>query len=553
MSCINDRLRLPGKPASEFQNKNARDQNAQIYNQFEPFQSTQSAINCRCKCHKSEKTSWRLAYLRYIVGSAVITYRGQPGRPCTRASCLGHQKGCSYRGMHLVYHLPAWLARAALTASLTSTGAAAGPHIAFGLRVRNRIGAEESHRSKICSAILDGDIEATRRLLEARCPSFYDLIGEHDAPPLTFAIYKKEPAMVKMLLQAGADPFQETQDSANIDRSPLGMVFRYSVTAGHKEEEIVRLFDLEDYIEEAEFKPLQLAIMGKLQIDLAKALRKPQYLADIDYRALNGFTALDIAVMRNDMEAVKLVISAGADVNAKDEKTPLDRACMSNKFEIAELLLEAGASVTNRDYEGWTALGSVCATPCSGKDETLGQVRLAAMLLRYGADCSARINSGLVSLNLAIAMGKRELSEFLLSRGADINTVDYYGLTPLLWTVMEKNYDGLQIVLEHDADLLVRDKSGEGVLHRIARFSQTSEIHLFTRTRTKNKLRALDMAERNQEGKTPLDLLAERNPDKELLEAFAELAECVEQLDGWASDLDEAGQSDDEFVDALES
>jgi len=556
MSRIDDRLRPPGESVSEFQNKNITDQTTQSCNQLQLYrvQSPQSAINCRCKCHRPEKTSWRLAYLRSIVGSAVITYRGQPGRPCTRASCLGHPKGWPCRGMHLVYHLPAWLARASLTAALTSAGAAAGPHITFGLRVHNRIGAEESHRSKICSAILDGDIEATRRLLEARCPSFYDLIGEHGMPPLTFAIYKKEPAMVKMLLQAGADPFQETQDSVSIDRSSLGMVFRYSVTAGHKEEEIVQLFDLEGYIEEAELKPLQLAIMGRLQIDLAKALQKPQYLADINYRALNGLTALDIAVLRNDMNAVKLLISAGVDVNAKDEqRPPLDLACMSNRFELAELLLQAGASVTNRDYQGWTAIGNVCAARCSGRDETLGQVRLAATLLRYGADCSARANDGLVPLNWAIVMGKRELSEFLLSQGADINTVDYYGLTPLLWTVMENNYDGLQTVLEHDADLLVRDKSGEGVLHRIARFSQPREIHLLTRTRTKNKLRALDMAEWNQEGKTPLDLLAERNPDKALREAFDELAKCVEQLDGWTSDLDEADQTDDEFVDALES
>lgn len=546
LSRIDDRLRLPGKQVEEFQ-----------HYKLEPYESPQSGVSCRCKCHKPEKTSWRLAYLRYIVGSVIITYRGQSVRPCTRASCLGHPRGCHYRGMHIIYHLPGWLARASLTASLTTAGAAAGPHITFCLRVHNRIGAEEPHRSKICSAILDGDIEGLRRLLESRCPSFYDLVGERGAPPLTFAIHKKDPAMVKMLLQVGADPFQETQDSFGINRSPLEVVFRYSVTAGHKEEEIVRLFDLDGYIDEAELKPLQLAIMGKLQIDLSKALQKAQYLAHINYRARNGFTALDIAVLRNDREAVKLLISAGVDVSARDEKLfmypALDRACMSNRFEVAELLLEAGASVTDKNYEGWTALGNVCATLCSGKEETLGQVRLAAKLLQYGADCSARANDGLVPLNWAIALGKRELSELLLIYGADINTVDCYGLTPLLWTVMENNYEGLQIVLENDADLLVRDKSGEGVLHRIARFSQPREIHLFTRTKTRNKLWALDMAERNQEGKTPLDLLAERSPDQKLREAFDELVGCIEQVDGWTSGLDEPDQSDDEFVDALES
>lgn len=534
--------------------KRTRDQEGDV--QIRPRQdwyAPQTSINCRCRCHIPDKTAWRLAALRSFLGSAMITFRGQSGRPCNRSLCSGHPKGWPWREVHLIYHLPDWLARASLVTSLSTTSAGNSPQVAFQLRVYNRVAPSYASNSRLNWAIDRGDVDEVRRLLEARCPSFYDLIGDYGRSPLAFAVNERHAEIVKLLLQAGADQYQETQNGGGINTSPIGIAFRYTLTGSPADEAVARLFDLDPFIEECDFKPLHLAIMGTLHLDLSRALQQPQYLSDINYRSLNGLTALEIAVLKNDIKAVQALIWAGVDVNAKDEKTskcpPLERACLHGRYEVAEMLLRAGASVTDQDYGGWTALFAAAAA-CVGAPDPKAHARLAKLLLRHGSDLSVRVDGGLVALNWAIAGANREMADILLSHGADINTADDSGFTPLLWTIMDINLPGLETALDSGADLHLRDKTGEGVLHKLATHGTPESIYIFTRTKTKYRLRTLDMSAPNRDGKTPLELLLERNPSKELREAFDELADCVEHVEDWPSECE---FDDDEFVDAQES
>ena len=56
------------------------------------------------------------------------------------------------------------------------------------------------------------------------------------------------------------------------------------------------------------------------------------------------------AVKQNDVEAVRALIKAGADVKAKNakERTPLMEAVKQNNVEIVRILIEAGANVNER-------------------------------------------------------------------------------------------------------------------------------------------------------------------------------------------------------------
>jgi len=96
---------------------------------------------------------------------------------------------------------------------------------------------------------------------------------------------------------------------------------------------------------------------------------------DVDAKAI-GVTALLLAAYRGHAEVVALLIEAGADVDAKDERglmwlftrdgrdrlrdnrdrTALMLAAREGHLEIAKLLIEAGADVDARDEHDRTAL-----------------------------------------------------------------------------------------------------------------------------------------------------------------------------------------------------
>jgi ankyrin repeat protein len=69
----------------------------------------------------------------------------------------------------------------------------------------------------------------------------------------------------------------------------------------------------------------------------------------------DGSTALRYAAMYSDKEVINLLISYGADVNAKDEKhtTPLHQGAMLNNIEAAKALVEHGADIFAKNFHDY--------------------------------------------------------------------------------------------------------------------------------------------------------------------------------------------------------
>ena len=69
--------------------------------------------------------------------------------------------------------------------------------------------------------------------------------------------------------------------------------------------------------------------------------------------AINGDTPLELAVQKDDIERVKILINSGADIHVTDEygDTLLDRALFTDRIEIAELLKSKGAKAPNYEEE----------------------------------------------------------------------------------------------------------------------------------------------------------------------------------------------------------
>jgi len=80
--------------------------------------------------------------------------------------------------------------------------------------------------------------------------------------------------------------------------------------------------------------------------------------ADVDARAEEGSTPLHYAAYKGHVETVKLLLEAKASVTVKDNQgsTPLHYAAYKGHVETVKLLLEAKASVTVKDNQGQTPL-----------------------------------------------------------------------------------------------------------------------------------------------------------------------------------------------------
>jgi len=98
---------------------------------------------------------------------------------------------------------------------------------------------------------------------------------------------------------------------------------------------------------------------------------------------------IQVAIISDNLEAVKQHIKAGTDINKKDAmsgSTPLITAASFGKNKIAQVLIDAGADLTPKNNDGATALHTA-AFFC--------QVEIVRLLIDAKADKTAKNNFGM--------------------------------------------------------------------------------------------------------------------------------------------------------------
>jgi ankyrin repeat protein len=228
-------------------------------------------------------------------------------------------------------------------------------------RVKNRgdqqnTSKENSAADNFLSAATSGDLTAIQAALDTGAdPNTRDAQGR---PALQLATIKKHPAVVKALLEKGADP--ET----------VG-------TAAHA----------------PHFTPVQLAASNGDNPTLQVLL---DHGANIDAQnADSKHTALFLAVQKNRTDTVKLLLERGADANRRGARgyTPLIQAATKGQTAIAQLLLEHGANPDlAEDQSSWTALMMAAVRADAGTVE---------VLVNHGADINVTDPKGKTALDVA--------------------------------------------------------------------------------------------------------------------------------------------------------
>jgi len=144
---------------------------------------------------------------------------------------------------------------------------------------------------------------------------------------------------------------------------------------------------------------------------------------------LAGATPLLFALDQGNYKIIELLISEGADVNAKTDTgfTALMCSSVIADYQAVEVLIKSGASINTKGKYGFTALHCSVATP---------QDKLKKTLLKYNRKYTASHH--------------RKVIEFLISNNANVNAQADNGMTPLDIAVSE-NPQVAGILIKHGA------------------------------------------------------------------------------------------------------
>ena len=195
--------------------------------------------------------------------------------------------------------------------------------------------------------------------------------------------------------------------------------------------------------------------------DIGKAISLINSGADVNYKNGLGYSVIHHAISSGNAELVELLISKGADVNAKGQfdRTPLHFA--GNK-SMAEILLAHGAYVDAQADQGETPLHWAAGSGMGAKGEE-ASLEIAKVLIAHGADVNKMSRGYGTPLNKAAYYNKLQMAKLLIEHGADIK-----GNGPSFLISAGTNGDYVemaQLLVESGAAANGRAKNGEYPLH----------------------------------------------------------------------------------------
>ena len=171
--------------------------------------------------------------------------------------------------------------------------------------------------------------------------------------------------------------------------------------------------------------------------------------SDINATTATGCNVIHWAAATSN-SIVELLVARGADINVQDDfmgETPLSSIAVRGEewADVVDFLMKCGADPEIENKYGMTA-----ARWAAGKDH----FKILCALLDNGAKITNEVTDGSPALHLASARGhERVVKRILEIPEVDINVVDKYGYTPLLWAVQKGKPAIVKILLDNGANV----------------------------------------------------------------------------------------------------
>lgn len=328
--------------------------------------------------------------------------------------------------------------------------------------------------SAIHEAVWQNNIDRVREMVAEKKAGRSDLDLEavvEDCTPLYLACLKGHTNVARVLIEGGA--------KVDGDSPPI------FAAAGKGNLELVKLL-LEHNANPAAFSTQHAGCCGlhiaaeKNYVDVVEVLLDAR--VDVNIRSeKQKLTPLISAACCGSLEAVKLLIRAGADIDAQSStgNTALMLAIDRGKIEVAVALIEAGANLEIKGQKGWTALHNAA----SGGDK--GYKEVAEALLKAGASVDALSETMLTPLHEAAGKSLVDLVKLLVDAGANVNARDKFSNTPLRmcasnaqsFATLDTFKKTVQILIDAGADINAGTTINTTSLHSVVKWGNLDAVN----------------------------------------------------------------------------
>lgn len=247
----------------------------------------------------------------------------------------------------------------------------------------------------------------------------------------------------------------------------------------------------------------------------------------INCRGTYGYTPLSYAAKKNKLDIVRLLCDKGAspdtlsDINeSKGESgfSPLIWAAIHCSLPMAELLIQKGANVN--------LVGREFDSPLIVASEN-GCLSIVRLLLDEGADIEyATDRERLTALFSAVRASQFHIAEYLVSKGALLESKLFSGETLLMAAASGSNYELVKFFVDKGLEVNATDKYGNTVVHYLVQHNPANGPKIIDFLVNKGA----NHNQKNFRGQSPL-MLAARDSSLELTRWFINSGDSVNNRD----------------------
>jgi uncharacterized protein len=235
------------------------------------------------------------------------------------------------------------------------------------------------------------------------------------------------------------------------------------------------------------------------------------------------------AIEKNWAEGLKVLLEAGADINAKSERgdTALMLAVIHKKPECAKVLVEAGADLEMPNKIGHSPLNYV-ARMNAGLEMTMtrwteengvrtetvldpevprqASMAVARILMEAGANIDSENSQGMTGLHHAASAGDLEYATLLVDGGAKVSHGNSSGYQAIHAASGGGQVEMARLLMAHGADPSAADTSGFTPLHDAAAAGNKELAELLLEKNADRTVKIIKGWKDLETGMTPADV-----------------------------------------------